>query len=41
MREIDLVYRTIFAELGQRCMDADFVRDFRVDGVAGSLSVEG
>jgi len=41
MREIDLVYRTIFAELGQRCMDADFIRDFRIDKVDGTFSLEG
>jgi hypothetical protein len=41
MREIDLVYRTMFAELGQRCMDAQFVRDFRIEKVDGTLSVEG
>jgi hypothetical protein len=41
MREIDLVYRTMFAELGQRCMDAQFVRDFRIEKVDGTFSVEG
>jgi hypothetical protein len=41
MKEIDLVYRTMFAELGQRCIDADFVRDFRIEKVDGSFSVEG
>jgi len=41
MREIDLPYRTMFAELGQRCMDAQFIRDFQIDGVTGSLSVDG
>jgi hypothetical protein len=41
MREIDFVYRTMFAELGQRCMDADFVRDFRIDKVDGTFSLDG
>ncbi|MDF2813251.1 MAG: hypothetical protein K0S56_4282, partial [Microvirga sp.] len=41
MREIDLVYRTMFAELGQRCMDAQFIRDFRIDKVGGSFSMDG
>jgi hypothetical protein len=41
MREIDLVYRTAFAELGQRCLDAEFVRDFRIEEVGGTYSVDG
>jgi hypothetical protein len=41
MREVDLVYRTMFAELGQRCMDAQFVRDFRIEKVDGTFSLEG
>ena len=41
MRELDLIYRTMFAELGQRCMDADFVRDFRIDKVDGIFSLDG
>lgn len=41
MREIDLVYRTMFAELGQRCIDADFIRDFRIEKVDGTFSLEG
>jgi hypothetical protein len=41
MREIDLIYRTMFAELGQRCIDADFVRDFRIEKVDGTFSVDG
>jgi hypothetical protein len=31
----------MFAELGQRCMDAQFVRDFRIDKVDGTFSTEG
>src|SRR4051812_45815374 len=41
MRTIDLVYRTTFAELGQRCIDAQFARDFQIPGVEGSFSAEG
>jgi hypothetical protein len=41
MKQIDLVYRTMFAELGQRCLDTDFVRDFRIEGVDSSFSVDG
>lgn len=41
MREIDLVHRTTFAELGQRCIDAQFIRDFSIPGVEGSFSTSG
>ena len=41
MREIDLVYRTMFAELGQRCLDAQFVRDFVIEGIDAKFSVDG
>jgi len=41
MCEIDLVYRTMFAELGQRCIDADFIRDFRIEKVDGTFSLKG
>ena len=41
MREIDLVYRTMFAELGQRCLDARFVSDFAVPGIEAPFSATG
>lgn len=41
MREIDLTYRTLFAELGDRCLDAQFVRDFAIDGIAEPFAVSG
>jgi hypothetical protein len=41
LSEVDLVYRTMFAKLGQRCIDAQFVRDFRIDKVDDTFSVEG
>lgn len=41
MRAIDLVYRTMFAELGQRCVDAQFVRDFAIEGAGEPFPAEG
>ena len=38
---IDLVYRTMFAELGQRCLDAQFVRDFFIEGADAPFSLDG
>lgn len=32
MQQIDLMFQTMFAELGQRCLDAAFVSDYALDG---------
>lgn len=32
MKTIDLVYRTMFAELGQRCLDASFETEYSTEG---------
>jgi len=29
LKQIDLIYRTMIAELGQRLLDASFMADFR------------
>lgn len=41
MRQIDLVYRTAFAELAQRSFDAQFQADFPLDGRFVSVPVKG
>ncbi|MHC1549768.1 nucleotidyltransferase family protein [Phyllobacterium sp. K27] len=41
MKEIDLVYRTMFAELVQRTLDGNFKADFPVDGRFVSVPVKG
>ena len=41
MKEIDLVYRTIFAELTQRCLDGSFVSEFAPEGRFVSVPVKG
>ena len=41
MKEIDLVYRTMFAELSQRCMDASFQSDFPIEGRFVTVPVKG
>lgn len=41
MKEIDLVYRTMFAELGQRALDGNFKADFPVEGRFVSVPVKG
>ena len=41
MKELDLVYRTMFAELSQRCMDASFQSDFPVEGRFVAVPVKG
>jgi len=41
MKPIDLVYRTIYAELAQRCLDAAFDADFPVTGNFLSVPVKG
>lgn len=40
MKEIDLVYRTMFAELGQRTLDANFKTDFPIEGRFVSVTVK-
>lgn len=40
-KEIDLVYRTMLAELGQRCLDAEFDRDFPESGRFREVPVKG
>lgn len=41
MKEIDLVYRTMFAELGQRCLDTTFETDFPLGGRFVTVPVKG
>lgn len=41
MKEIDLVYRTMFAELGQRSLDASFKADFPLEGRFVSVAIKG
>ena len=41
MKEIDLVYRTMFAELGQRSLDAAFETDFPLGGRFVNVPVKG
>jgi len=41
MKQIDLVYRTAFAELAQRAFDAQFEVDFPLDGRFVSVPVKG
>jgi hypothetical protein len=41
MREIDLVFRTAFAELAQRSLDAQFQADFPVEGRFVTVPVKG
>ena len=41
MKEIDLAYRTMFAELSQRCMDASFQSDFPIEGRFVTVPVKG
>lgn len=41
MKEIDLVYRTMFAELGQRVLDGNFKADFPIEGRFVSVPVKG
>jgi hypothetical protein len=41
MKELDLAYRTMFAELSQRCLDASFQSDFRLDGRFVTVPVKG
>jgi hypothetical protein len=41
LKELDLVYRTMFAELGQRCLDAEFDRDFSETGRFRKVAVKG
>jgi hypothetical protein len=41
MKEVDLVYRTMFAELLQRCLDASFHSDFPVEGRFVTVPVKG
>lgn len=40
MKEIDISYRTMFAELAQRTMDAQFVADFPLEGWFVSVTVK-
>ena len=41
MKEIDLVYRTMFAELGQRSLDAAFETEFSTTGNFVRVPVKG
>jgi hypothetical protein len=41
IKEIDLVYRTMFAELGQRCLDAEFDQEFPETGRFRKVPVKG
>jgi hypothetical protein len=41
LKEIDLVYRTMFAELTQRSLDASFQADFPLDGWFSEVPVKG
>ena len=41
MKEIDLAYRTMFAELGQRSLDGSFETDFPVGGRFVKVPVKG
>jgi hypothetical protein len=41
MKEIDFAYRTLFAELSQRCLDAAFQSDFPLDGRFVTVPVKG
>ena len=41
MKEIDLAFRTLFAELAQRCLDASFHSDFPTDGRFVVVPVKG
>ncbi|MBU1312519.1 MAG: hypothetical protein KJ947_21515 [Alphaproteobacteria bacterium] len=41
MKKIDLVYQTMLAELGQRCMDAAWTADFPPDGRFQRVVVKG
>ena len=41
MKEIDLAYRTLFAELSQRSLDAAFQSDFPLDGRFVTVPVKG
>ncbi|MBA8902073.1 GSU2403 family nucleotidyltransferase fold protein [Phyllobacterium sp. P30BS-XVII] len=41
LKEIDLVYRTMFAELGQRTLDANFKADFAITGRFVTVTVKG
>ncbi|WP_306909369.1 nucleotidyltransferase family protein [Rhizobium mesoamericanum] len=41
MKEIDLVYRTMFAELAQRSLDAQFHADFPLEGRFVTVPVKG
>lgn len=41
MKEIDLAYRTMFAELGQRSLDGTFETDFSVAGRFVTVPVKG
>src|SRR6185312_9725940 len=41
MKEIDLAYRTMFAELEQRSLDASFQADFPVEGRFVTVPVKG
>jgi hypothetical protein len=41
MKQIDLVYRTAFAELAQRMFDAQFQADFPLEGRFVSVPVKG
>ncbi len=40
MKEIDISYRTMFAELAQRTMDAQFVADFPLEGWFVTVTVK-
>lgn len=41
MKQIDLIYRTMFAELGQRSFDAAFTHDFPSHGRFVSMEIKG
>ncbi|MBP1859682.1 nucleotidyltransferase family protein [Rhizobium herbae] len=41
MKEIDLAYRTLFAELGQRSLDGTFAADFPLEGRFVTVPVKG
>lgn len=41
MREIDLIYQTMLAELGQRVMDGSFAAEFPIEGRFVSVPVKG
>lgn len=41
MKEIDISYRTMFAELAQRTLDGQFVADFPMEGWFVTVTVKG